>query len=248
MKALIAALRFLTIVPLPSHGEEKEALGRATAFFPVVGLIIGAAVTALDFAFGRLFPPLLASVFTVVAMVAASGGLHMDGLADTADGFLSSRPREQIMKIMRDSRTGAMGALAIVCIITIKIAAIVALGDGIRRATVFLMPLAGRCALVISMFLLPYARREGGLVTPFQQSCSGVHAVWAAGLLAVAGWAAAGRAGLVMAAASVIGTLLFSAYVRSKIGGLTGDTLGAACEIVEAIPAIAGAAVTALVL
>jgi adenosylcobinamide-GDP ribazoletransferase len=246
MKPFIAALGFLTIIPLPSHwAHEKEALGDAIPFFPIVGLLIGAVIATLDSGFVRLFPPLLASVLTVIAMVAVSGGLHMDGLGDTADGFLSSRPREQILKIMRDSRSGVMGVLAIVLIVSLKIAAVASLGAGIRRQAVFLMPLAGRCALVISLFLLPYVRQEGGLVSPFLKRCSSLHALWAVGLLAVAGWVAAGMTGLAMGTASVIGTVLFSAYVRSKIGGLTGDTLGAVCEIVEVLPALVGAAMTA---
>ncbi|MBI5117690.1 adenosylcobinamide-GDP ribazoletransferase [Candidatus Poribacteria bacterium] len=246
MKSFIAALGFLTIIPLPSRwAHEKEALAGSIPFFPMVGLLIGAVVAALDSGFVRLFPPLLASALTVIAMVAVSGGLHMDGLGDTADGFLSSRPREQILEIMRDSRSGVMGVLAIVLIVSLKIAAVASLGAGIRRPVVFLMPLAGRCALVISLFLLPYARKEGGLVSPFLKRCSSLHTLWAVGLLAVAGWVAAGMTGLAIGGAVVIGTVLFSAYVRSKIGGLTGDTLGAVCEIVEVLPALVGAAMTA---
>ena len=125
MKRFLAAIQFLTILPLPGawHPDER-ALGGSLPFFPVVGLGIGAAVALSDWGLGRLFPVGVTSVLAVILLIAASGGLHIDGLADTADGFFSSRPRERILEIMRDSRTGPMGVAAIVCVVALKIALI----------------------------------------------------------------------------------------------------------------------------
>ena len=243
MKRLCAALRFLTILPVPARwaGDETD-LNRGVPFFPVVGLLIGLLIASFDLALSRAFPPLLASTFVVVALIAVSGGLHLDGLADSADGLFSSRPREQVLEIMRDSRVGPMGVAAIVCTISLKIAAVSSIGSGTRWAAILLMPLAGRCALVILMELLPYARREGGLATVFQENRSMLHTVWAVGALTFVGWISAGSTGLAVAVVSITATLLLAAYMYSKIGGFTGDTLGAACEIVEVLPALVLAA------
>ena len=114
MKRFLAALQFLTIVPLPGrwHPDER-ALGGALPFFPVVGLLTGAAVALSDWGLGHLLPVGVTSVLAVVLMIAISGALHIDGLADTADGFFSSRPRERILAIMGGSRPGPLGGLAL---------------------------------------------------------------------------------------------------------------------------------------
>jgi len=243
MKPFLAVLRFLTILPLPAcKGDEKAHLSRSVPFFPLVGLLIGLAVATVDSALNHLFPPALAGVFVVIALIGASGGLHLDGLADTADGFFSSRPRDRILEIMRDSRTGPMGVVALVCVISMKIAAVASIEVGRRWAAILLMPLAGRCALVVMLVLLPYARREGGLATVFHQNRSMPHMALAVAVLATVGWLSAGTEGLVMAAVSFAGILLFAAFTYARIGGLTGDTLGAACEIVEVLPALVAVA------
>ncbi len=242
MKRLIAALQFLTICPFVSRVacDERE-IGRSTPWFPLVGLLIGAAVVLLDRGMSALFPPLLSSVTAVVALIAASGGLHMDGLADTADGFLSSRPRERVLEIMRDSRTGAMGVLGIVCVFSLKVAALVATPNSLRWQTLLLMPLAGRCSMVLQMALLPYAR-SGGLCSLFVQNARRSDVIVTLMVLAAVGWLVGGFFGLCVAVVSLATVALFSLACRSKIGGFTGDTLGAGCEWVEVVPALVAAA------
>src|SRR5512136_2286178 len=118
MKPLLTAIQFLTVIPFPKNfvSGEKE-LEKCVPYFPVVGLLIGIIVAAFDYFIGIILPPFPASVITVIAMTGISGGLHMDGLADTADGFFSSRPREKVLEIMRDSRIGVMGVIAVVFVI-----------------------------------------------------------------------------------------------------------------------------------
>jgi len=94
MKRLVAAIRFLTILPLPGRwGTEEADLAGSVVFFPIVGLLIGAVVAALAFGLVHILPPAVVSVLIVIALAAVSGGLHLDGLSDTADGFLSARWR-----------------------------------------------------------------------------------------------------------------------------------------------------------
>ena len=241
MRSFFVAVRFLTILPLPASwsGGEKE-LARSVPYFPLVGVLIGVLVAALDYTLGHVFPLSVASVLTVIALTAISGGLHLDGLADTADGFLSSRPRERVLEIMRDSRSGPMGVAAVVFVIALKIAALASVDGPLRPGVIFLMPVAGRTALVTMMAVLPYAREEGGLCTIFRARRH--QAVWALALLAAAGALAAGRMGLTASGLSFVAALLLCVHTYRKIGGQTGDTLGAACELVELLPVLVAAA------
>ncbi|HUH65594.1 MAG TPA: adenosylcobinamide-GDP ribazoletransferase [Syntrophales bacterium] len=240
MKPLFAAIQFLTVIPFPKSFVcgEKE-LARSMPYFPVVGLLIGIAIAVFDHVIGMILPPLPASVMTVIAMTAISGGLHMDGLADTADGFFSARPRERVLEIMRDSRTGVMGVLAVVFVIALKVSLLISLSPSLRSGIIVLMPLAGRTSFVIMMTAIPYVRREGGLATAFGAGRLWLNVIGASLFLVAAGWLAARWGGLAAGISSLTVAVLFSLYCLRKIGGYTGDTLGASCEITEIVPAAA---------
>jgi adenosylcobinamide-GDP ribazoletransferase len=242
MKRFFAALQFLTILPLPGVHPGERVLGGSLPFFPLVGLLIGAAIALADWCLGRLFPIGVTSVCTVILLIAVSGGLHIDGLADTADGFFSARPREAILAIMKDSRTGPMGVAAVVCVVALKIALIASVAGPWRWWVLLLTPLAGRCALIVHLALLPYVRPEGGLAGIFHRNRSPVHALWALAALLAVGFLAGGLPGLIAGAATFLAALLLVAYIYRRIGGLTGDTLGASCELTELCPAFAAAA------
>jgi len=240
MKSLLTAIQFLTVIPFPKSfiAGEKE-LERCVPFFPVVGLCIGIIVAAVDYFIGIILPPFPASVITVIAMTGISGGLHMDGLADTADGFFSSRPREKVLEIMRDSRTGVMGVIAVVLVIIMKVSLLISLSLPYRFGIIMLMPLAGRCSLVMMMTALSYVRSEGGIATAFIRGKSWLSVLWSVVFLVVTGWIGAQWIGLSVCLSSILIGALFSLYCFKKIGGYTGDTLGAVCEITEMIPALA---------
>ena len=243
MKRFLAALQFLTILPLPGGFNPGErVLGGSLPFFPVVGLLLGGAVALADFGLGLLFPVPVTSVFAVILMIAVSGALHMDGLADTADGFFSARPREQILAIMKDSRSGPMGVVAIVSVIVLKVALITSVAGPWRWWVLLLTPLAGRCAFLVHFALLPYVRPEGGLAGIFHQNRSRGHVLWALAFLLSVGYLAGDLPGLIVGACAFLAVLLLAAYSFRRIGGLTGDTLGASCELTELVPALAAAA------
>jgi adenosylcobinamide-GDP ribazoletransferase len=241
MKSLCAALGFLTVLPLPARwlGNEED-LGRCAGWFPLVGAMIGCATALLDLGLRTILPPTVVSVITVLALLAASGGLHMDGLADTADGFFSSRSRERMLEIMRDSRSGPMGVMAISGLLLLKSVTLSAVPAPLRPAAIVLMPLAGRTALTVNLTLLPYARSEGGLAGVFRPTRR--QGLLAVALLTVGAWLLQGNPGLITAAASLVVMGLLTAWSKSKIGGFTGDTLGATCEVTELIPAMVAAA------
>lgn len=239
MRAFLGALGFLTVVPLPARWRgDATTLARSIPFFPVVGLAIGCAVAALDAGLSRYLPLPVTTVLAGVALIAASGGLHVDGLADTADGFFSSRPRERILEIMKDSRTGPMGVAAVVLVIALKLAVLATLPRDLRRRALILMPLAGRSGIVACMAVLRYARPEGGLGQAFAAGRPWGALAVSVCLLAAAGWWIDGGRGLICGGASLGCALVLAVQAWRKLGGWTGDTLGATCEVVEIIPAL----------
>lgn len=247
MKPFFAAIQFLTVIPFPKSfvGGERE-LEKSVPFFPIIGLLLGIFIAVFDHIIGLMLPPLPVSVITAIAMTGISGGLHMDGLADTADGFFSARPRERVLDIMRDSRTGVMGVVAVVFLIILKISLLMSLPPAFRFSIILMMPLAGRCSLVMMMRTLPYVRHQGGLATAFGMGRSWVNVLWASAFLVVAGWIAVKWLGLAASISSLLAAALFLIYCFRKIGGYTGDTLGAVCEITEIIPALAAVAITGI--
>jgi adenosylcobinamide-GDP ribazoletransferase len=243
LKSCAAAFRFLTVLPMPgSLGAAAEDLEGAPPFFPLVGGVLGLAAAGAALLFWSVLPPLAAASALTVFLLSLSGALHLDGLADTADGFFSSRTREKILEIMRDSRTGVMGAAAVVSVLLLKAAALSG-QDGTGAAeTAFLMVLGGRVAMVAMMAMLPYVRPGGGLGLRFYARHK-----WGPALVAIfvyaLFWAALdGWEGLIRAAMVLVVMLIFAFYCYRKIGGATGDTLGAGCEIAETLTALICAA------
>jgi len=234
VKSFFAALSFLTIVRIPSAwcGDEAE-LSRSLNWYALVGLLIGIFMALLDWVLCALLPgTLLPSALLVVTLIGVSGGMHLDGVADSADAFMSSRTRDAMLTIMKDSCIGAMGALSIACLLLLKFAALASLSAEVRWAVIILIPLAGRAAMVLPLVTLPYAR-PGGLAELIQQQATPRHAWSAALLLLFSAMLLLHIHGFLIAAAVLLVTLLFGRYCRNKIGGFTGDTLGATCELAE---------------
>jgi adenosylcobinamide-GDP ribazoletransferase len=242
VNSLLAAFRFLTILPMPGgRGATEADLAGSVVYFPLVGLVLGGLGAALAFSLSYVVPPLLAAALLVVAFLALSGGLHMDGLADTADGFLGSRVREQTLEIMRDSHVGAMGALGIACVLLVKWAALASLPERDLWRVALLTPLAGRVVMVLHLAALPYAR-PAGLGTAFYGRRHRADAAWAAAALLLTGGLVLGIRGVAVGMASALVALGMGVVCTRRIGGVTGDTLGALCEITETVPGMVVAA------
>lgn len=234
MKSFFAALSFLTIVRIPSAwcGDEAD-LSRSLNWYALVGLLIGIGMALLDGVLCALLPgTLLPSALLVVALIGVSGGLHLDGVADSADAFMSSRSRELMLNIMKDSCIGAMGALSIASLLLLKFAALASLTGEARWAVIILIPLAGRAAMVLPLATLSYAR-PGGLAELTRQQARPRHALGAVLVLLFSATLLLHLYGFLIVAAVLVVTLLFGRYCRNRIGGFTGDTLGATCELAE---------------
>jgi len=239
IRRFLAALQFLTIAPVRTELDVAD-IGRSVPYFPLVGVLMGIVLALADaLVFERCFPPAVTAVLGVLALAATSGGLHLDGVADTADGFFSSRPKERILEIMRDSRIGTMGALALFAILALKVSALASMSPSMRCWALLLAPVAGRCMLVVAMTRAPYARADGGLATIYLSNRKPWHSWAALAILAVVAGLVLSWYGLAIAAACVAVTAAFNAYARRKIGGITGDTLGAVCELAETVVMLA---------
>lgn len=236
MRSLLAAIAFLTIIPVPQRSlDPQQDYSRCAVYFPIVGILIGGLGGLAAWLLMGWLPPLSAAVLLVAALTWISGGLHLDGLADTADGFLSGRPRERVLEIMRDSRIGTMGVVAVLLVVLLKISLISDAIDmklSLLPAVIASMAFAGRCSLIWGMWMNRYVR-ESGLGHAFWMRSGSLSAIVFAALTA-ASYAALGYRGALAVFVSFAVTTAFSRWCRRRIGGATGDTLGACCELTEA--------------
>ncbi|EFI33800.1 cobalamin 5'-phosphate synthase [Desulfonatronospira thiodismutans ASO3-1] len=232
LQPFLAALQFLTIIPVGGQ-IPQTALGRAMPWFPVAGLVIGVGA-GLAYTLTLLLglPPMAASLVGVLVLSGLSGFLHLDGVADTADGFFSARSREKILDIMRDSHVGTMGVVGLFAVLGLKWAALTSMPPVAAWKALVLAPVLGRAAQVCSMALLPYARSTGGLASIFINSRRRSDIYWTLGIAGIASLLAGG-AGVAALILGAVAAYLFSLWCLKKIGGITGDTVGAATEVVE---------------
>lgn len=240
LRQLFIAFRFLTIIPLPWFSQnDSEYFPDSVKYFGLVGLFIGVLGSVLTHLLSSFLSyPLLCSIL-LLYLALVSGFLHLDGIADTADGFFSSRPKEKILAIMRDSRTGAMGVIALIFLLLFKFCALLSLPpEKLPLAAIFL-PLSGRCALVLTMNFWPYARADGGLGRMFYTTKK-TGQLWITVLIfIIAGFLVNISLTILLFCLLLVVVSLFGTWCKRMIGGITGDTLGAVCEIVETSVAIA---------
>lgn len=238
--ALCCAFRFLTVLPLPWHADRDGMLfPRSVLFFPLVGITIGGIGVLLCQLAGWLLPVPVVAFIAVSYLSAVSGFLHLDGLADSGDGLLSHRSREASLSIMKDSRIGAMGVVVLVLVLLGKFAAFSTMTPVQLMSAIFLAPLAGRVAIVFSMARFPYARSEGGLGGLFYSAAMRKVSLFAAFLLVLCSWGTGnGRLACAVLVLVVVVVYGFGRFCLKRIGGVTGDTLGAVCELAEVATAI----------
>ena len=251
MRQLTLAVTFLTGIPLKVEGDVSPAdLWRSMGWHPLVGLALGAAAWGMYAGLLELLPSLVAAVLVVLLLEAVTRGLHMDGLMDTADGVLSGAPRERALEIMKDSSVGAMGVVAAVLIVLLKVAALGALARADAAAPLLAGWAAARALPALDVYAWPYAR-AAGTGEAFTRERTPGPVVMAAGLLAVGlaatvlvtlavDGAGAWYAGLAVAVVAMAVALAVQAAVAKRLGGLTGDVYGMGIELAEAAALVAG--------
>jgi adenosylcobinamide-GDP ribazoletransferase len=263
VRLVCIALQFLTRVPVPrAVGFEPVWLQACLRHFPLVGAFVGAFAAGVLWAALQLWPPAVAATFSLVATVWLTGAFHEDGLADTCDGLGGAVSRERALAIMKDSRIGSYGAVALVLALGLKFAVVAALAaqPASAAAALIWMHAASRAAPVALVWRLAYAgdaehAKAKPLATQIDAAGVFVALIWVAligaGLLALAQViaptlalrmpAALGAA----AAAGVLAAVLCARWLRRRLGGFTGDTLGATQQIVELAGLLAWLAVAA---
>jgi adenosylcobinamide-GDP ribazoletransferase len=226
----LSAIGFLTIIPIPSRAVSNE--GGQVLYFPLAGFAIGCLLYGLDQLLSLALYPEVRVVGDVLFLAVISGALHLDGLADTADGVFSHRPREQILQIMKDSRIGVMGVLTLLFCILLKLAGVAGVIHSESLIWLILAPALGRTAQVMGLVFVNHVPSERTLAEQFYQR--GRYSLLAFCPLPFAvifyvDWILA-IASLILFIFLLVSLLLF---FKNKIGGITGDTLGAATEIIE---------------
>lgn len=241
LRLFFTALQFFTRLPIPRWvGFDPAWLNQASRYFPLVGVVvalIAGAVYAIAFKF---FPPVIAVILSVAAGIYATGAFHEDGFADMCDGFGGGMTQERVLEIMKDSRIGAYGAIGIFCLLLLKCAILTQIPPfGVLAALLVAHPMS-RLMAVSLIWRLDYARAEGKAKPLAQKmrtmefAIAAITALLPALILIYLGWLSWTMLVSGFALALVATLWLARKFVR-RIGGYTGDCLGAVQQVTEVI-------------
>ncbi len=223
------ALSFLTIIPIGRTIKEED-LPRSIIFFPLVGLIIGGLLVLVKYLASRLFSPDITPLLVASFWAILTGFLHLDGFCDTVDGLSGGRNKEEVLRIMEEPDIGAKGAAALVFLLLLKVFSI----SKVSTFGLFIAPMMGRWAIVVASSIASYPK-PSGLGKPFV-GCIKARGLFLSTLPVFV-------IGLILFRLNIFWylalTLLFVfvavSYLKKRIGGITGDNLGAICEVAETL-------------
>ncbi len=241
VKSLRSAIAFLTILPVaPSDATGKMASARA--WFPVVGLILGGILAAVDLMVSSVssivgpsngaMSSLLPAVALTVTLVVMTRALHIDGFMDCCDALFGGFDRERRLRILRDPHVGAFAVTGVVCLLLLKVAAITSLAQSVRVWIVLVFPCLSRWSVTLVMELFPYVRSRG-IGTSFLEDMRKWQILFALFVTLAAAFTLAGLAGLILFATVSLTAWMVAAWASRLLGGVTGDVYGAIVEISE---------------
>jgi adenosylcobinamide-GDP ribazoletransferase len=241
IRLFFTALQFFTRLPIPRWvGFEPDWLHHASRYFPLVGIVVAAIAAAVYALAVLLFPAPIAVLLSTAAGIYATGAFHEDGFADMCDGFGGGMTPERIMDIMKDSRIGAYGAIGMICMLALKCVTLSMLPPSIAIASLFIAHPLSRLAATALIWRLDYARAEGKAkplahkMSTNEFAIAAITASLPALLLGAGGWLAwPAIAGGIIAA--VIATIWLARKFIHRIGGYTGDCLGAIQQVTEVL-------------
>ncbi|WP_198120805.1 adenosylcobinamide-GDP ribazoletransferase [Massilia rhizosphaerae] len=245
LRLFFTALQFFTRLPIPAWvGFEAAWLQHAARYFPLVGCVVAAIAAGVYAAAALVLPAPVAAVLSTAASIWITGAFHEDGFADTCDGLGGGMTKERALEIMKDSRVGAYGAIGIVCMLAAKLSALALLPPRVAVAALFVAHPFSRLVSTALIWRLDYVRGEGK-AKPLAQQMTGAEfaiatltcALPAACVLA-AGWMTPAAMLAAMLAALAATLWLGRLFVR-RLGGYTGDCLGAVQQLAEALVYIA---------
>lgn len=245
LKELSLAIRFLTILPVSSFSSSDDSMqnedvlaenfANSMAFFPLVGMLIGVLLVVLRKIFYFLpVSPLIGDSLVLIVWIWLSGGLHLDGFADSIDGFSGGHDKEEILNIMKDSATGAKGVVALVSLLLLKFVFLVEIPLFLKDAALFFIPTIGRWSMVMAAFLGKPARLKNSMGKLFMDYVGWRELFFASLTMTVIGILLFELYFMLLVIIAIGIILLILKYCQQKIGGISGDILGAINEIVEA--------------
>lgn len=237
LKSLILMIQLLTTIPIPVRiNFDETRIKKGILFIPLVGLLVGSILYGL-FLLVRMVTDnrLLTGLFVVAGELLLTGFLHLDGLADSFDGLFSGRDREKIFKIMKDPAIGTNGIVALIILIVAKIVLI----SELQGFYILLYPLYARTGLIISAGISNYAKEEG-MGHYFIKNTSLLHMLFAFLLTLGFSLFLLGPVSIIHLVTLILFSILFTLFVIKKIGGTTGDTLGAVLELNSVVVLLTG--------
>ncbi|MDD5691500.1 MAG: adenosylcobinamide-GDP ribazoletransferase [Candidatus Omnitrophica bacterium] len=233
MSSLLLALQFLTTLPLKIINFSDKKMAWALVYFPIVGLFLGLMLLGLNILLSILgASSVVINIILVIVLIIITGGMHLDGVADTADAFLSGKGKKEMLEIMRDSHIGVMGVLSLISIILLKIGLFSSVYVSVKPAALILMCIVSRWSVVLAMYLFPYARQEGKAKL-FIQGMNLKIFVISTAVAVVCSFLIWRIPGLIVLLTVALCAYAIGKLVSQKIGGVTGDTLGATIELME---------------
>lgn len=233
MKRLLFTIGFMTRIPIPFQMEMKEGdMEKGFVYFPIVGLIIGLIDAAVYVLVSKFLPVPMAIMFSILANLCVTGAFHLDGLCDTVDGIYSARTKERMLEIMKDSRIGTNGGVALVLDLALKFTGIYYADiNGMRWLVILLMPVVGKMVQGVIAYKAVYPRKNG--IGIYVGTIPKWGAVGAALIGLVPLVLAFSFYGAIMWAVLLVLAYLFRVYITGIIGGVTGDIMGAGSELSE---------------
>ncbi|MQY76250.1 MAG: adenosylcobinamide-GDP ribazoletransferase [Spirochaeta sp.] len=232
---LVNAVRFLTILPISIKKKITERdLGRAAAWFPAVGVLLGGLLFLVFRVFSFFLSSLTVNAFVLVFWVFLTRGFHLDGLADTADGIGGGANREERLAIMKDSRIGAFGVLVLISLLLLKFTLLGELEGRFYLGALILAAASGRWMIVLAIFSFPSAKK-GGMGQRFKKHCRITEIIIATITVLVCAYFTQGLWGIAILLGTGAVVMAAAFALANTLGGLTGDTYGALCEIGEVV-------------
>ncbi|WP_457553980.1 adenosylcobinamide-GDP ribazoletransferase [Desulfobacula sp.] len=233
---LRSAILFISILPAGKK-VVYSPLGMIK-FFPVVGLILGGLLAVFDVCISRLWSPVVVALLDVIFLVVVTGAFHLDGLGDAADGLFSHRSKKRVLEIMKDSRIGMMGLVAVFCVLAIKTAGIYSVKTSSTpvqtMAMLLIIPAYARSAMIFGIRFLNYGRKGTGTGLDFFEKGIGVKDFFFV-LIPVVISVFLGYKGLVLNLVFWVVLILILGFYKKTLNCITGDMLGALCEVIEAV-------------
>ncbi len=244
MKSLRLAFGFLTALPVASADEAPTSTSRA--WFPFVGLALGAALVGLDALLRLGLPALVVGALLVVAMLIMTRALHTEGFLDCCDGLFGGFTREDRLRILRDTHVGAFAVIGGAALLLTKWGLLASVPDDARVGLLLVFPCLARFGMLATMELFPYVR-EQGLGASFQEHRNRWHVVAGLVTAVVATALFLGAGGFILFGAAVVAALGLGRWMTGLFGGMTGDAFGAVNELCEVVVLIVGVALVPLI-